>query len=97
MAMVSKYINTLTKDEYLNIYSSLNHPTLIPHYKPDGCLMLRCDGKLIQLRSELEEYQRQEKEQPQIKHYFEMEFKPFDMFKLIKTKEGIKHFSNFEV
>ena len=97
MAMVSKYINTLTKDDYLNIYSSLNHPTLIPHYKADGCLILRRDGKLIQYRSELEEYQREEKQRPYVKHYYELEFKPFDMFKLVRTKEGIKHFSNNEM
>ena len=97
MAMVSKHIKTLTHDEYLNVYSSLNHPSLVPNYKPDGCLMLRCHGKLILYRSELEEYQRQEKEQPRIKHYFDMEFKPFDMFKLIKTSHGIKHCSNDEV
>lgn len=95
--MVSKYINALTHDEYLSVYSSLNHPNLVPHYKPNGCLMLRCDGKLIQKRNELEEYQRQEKEQPHIKHYFQMEFMPFDMFKLIKTSNGIKHYANNEV
>jgi len=97
MAMVSKFVNALSYDEYLNIYSSLNHPNLIPHYKPNGCLRLRCDGKLIEYKTELEEYQRQENEQPHIKHHFEMEFVPFQMFKLIKTSNGFKHCSIDEV
>ncbi len=101
MANLSKQVdingNVIKRAEYSNMYQDLNHPLTLSHYKEGGCLMMKRDGKLIILKTELEEYRIQEADEPNIKHLYTLEFIPFNMFKLVKTDNGIRHCANDEV
>jgi hypothetical protein len=97
MTVNSKLRNTISKEEYLKIYHSLNSPLQLTHYRESGCLMMRRDKQLIKYISELEAFRKEDEAYPDTKHWYELEFIPFDQFKLIKTKHGIMHCANDEI
>ena len=87
----------LSHKEYLCTYESLNDPNLLTHYVHNGCFLIYRNGKLVKLKTEMEEYGRLEREDPSIKPWYEFKFVPMKDFSLVKTSRGIVHCMNDEM
>ena len=91
MTVYSKTPKVLSTNEYLHMYESLNDPAQITYYTHNGCFLIYRNGQQVKLKSELEEYGRLEREDPDIKPWYEFKFIPVKGFRLIKTSRGIIH------
>ena len=75
-------LKPMTYNRYLRTYQLLNSPDKVTSYVSNGCFMMYRDGEPILAKQELEQYQREEKENPLNKHWYELKFVPFKMFEL---------------
>ena len=92
MSVFSKEDVYINYNQYQNIYQQLNDVDRIPYYNKDGLYAVCCDGKFIEYKKELQMYEKEEQENPNRHHYYEMFFIPFGHFKLLKTDDDIVEF-----
>ena len=97
MTVLSKAPKTLSYNEYLRIYRSLNDPTLVTHYAHNGCFLIYRNGKLVKSKADMEEYGRFERDHPSKKAWYEFKFVPMKDFSLVRTSRGIVHCMKDEV
>lgn len=88
-------IKPMTLNRYLRMLPLLNSPEKLTHYRKEGCLFMFRDGEMILHRAELDQFNKEEKENPLNKHWYEMQFIPFQGFELREIyHKGVLEFNH---